>query len=64
MGKNYIQLPKAVVDKFLAWLTFPFIRHTKYDRKVVESLLILTVGVENVTLASISDEVKTFIRGF
>lgn len=46
-----------------SWLTFPFIRHTKYDRKLVELLLILTIGVENVSRANIDDDIMAFIRG-
>lgn len=55
-------MPKNVILKLKSWLTFPFIRHTKYDRKMVEMLLILTVGVKNVQPEHINDYVTDFIR--
>lgn len=65
VGDRKIQISKLliVITKALGWLTFPFNRHTKYDRKLVESLLILSVGSTNITSDRIDQDVKKFIHG-
>lgn len=63
VGSRFVQLPKQFLNKVQSWTTFPFCRHTKYDRKIVESILILTIGSTNINAETIDENVKNFIRG-
>lgn len=55
-------LDKSILTKFRAWSTNPFYKNEKYDKSVVDILLVLTVGTSAVA-SKIDDDIVDFIYG-
>lgn len=63
VGATYIQVPKIVINEIRSLATKPFDTAARYDKKVVDLLLIICVGTKNVTDDKITQPVRDFVGG-
>lgn len=58
-----MEVPKAVIEKIRSLATKPFDVGEKYDKKIVELLLIVCVGTTVVSADKINKDVRDFVHG-
>lgn len=58
-----IVMPKVMLDKIQAWATPPFNENRKYDAELVRLLLVKVVGMANLAVGNVNNDIKTFIKG-
>lgn len=63
VGDVLIEISSKVIEKLLEWNMQPYKTIEFYDSKFVSALLLVCVGVENLSQCKISEEIKKFIKG-
>lgn len=58
-----ILIPTDIKNEIRAWNTNMFCNDTTYDMKIVQALLVLSVGSEVIIAGNISDKVLKFVKG-
>lgn len=62
-GGKMVSIPQTVIQKFLQWNTYPFYLKEIYDEKVVQALLITSVGLRELINGNVCDDTRKFIFG-